>query len=85
MTADNSPGVNATLYVETCGDRVDLFLRREFLVLSWPRGQTMKWERFSFPLRCEAAVRALARELEDEPLKERGDLVRAARRAILWP
>lgn len=72
-------------HVETHGDRVDLFLKRDSVAFSWPYGEPMEWERFSFPLRCEAAVRALARELEDEPLKERGDLVRAARRAILWP
>ena len=72
------------LYLEIHDHRIDLFLCREFPVLSWPQRQSMKWERFSFPIRCEAAVRALTLELEGEPLKERRDLVRAARRAILW-
>jgi hypothetical protein len=71
-------------YLEIHDHRIDLFLCREFPVLSWPRGQTMKWERFSFPIRCLDKVQALALELEDEPLRERRDLVRAARRAILW-
>ena len=63
---------------------VDLFLKREIPVRTWPLGLLSEWERFSFPIRCLDKVQDLATELSGLSLAAARARVKERRRAIQW-
>jgi hypothetical protein len=70
--------------VHICANRVDLFLKRETPAFTWPEGKLLEWERFSFPLRSLARVRALADECAELSYTQARALLKERRRAIQW-
>lgn len=74
-----------TATTRTFFNRIDLFLRRPAPMPSWPGGELVEWERFSFPLRSWESVTRFARSLRDLPYEEARALVKNKRRELMWP
>jgi hypothetical protein len=72
------------IMVNIAPESVTIALKRDVPALSWPYGELLEWERFSFPSRIRGEVLALAEECSGLSYTEARELIRSRRREVLW-